>query len=84
MVRKPDRYSFKIASLLKQISAAGGKQMHLEPIQFHKYDLQKKLCVVETQDYYLQRTSIFRKSNQLLLCYVKPQALLQKTQYHDG
>ena len=36
MVRKPDRYIFKITSLLKQTSATGGKQRHLEPIRFLK------------------------------------------------
>ena len=39
MVRKPDRYILKITSLLKQTSATGGKQRHLEPIKFLKYDL---------------------------------------------
>ena len=36
MVRKPNLYIFKIASLLKQTSATGGKQRHLEPIRFLK------------------------------------------------
>ena len=72
MVKKPDCYIFKIESLLKQTSAAGGKQRHLEPIKFVKYHVQKKLCIVDTLDCYLERTSKFRKSNQLLLCYAKP------------
>ena len=72
MLRKPDSYVFKIESLLKQTSAAGGKHRHLEPIKFSRYDTQNKLCVVATLDCYLERTSKFRKSNQLLLCYAKP------------
>ena len=72
MLWKPDSYVFKIESLLKQTSAAGGKHRHLEPIKFSIYDMQNKLCVVATLDCYLERTSKFRKSNQLLLCYAKP------------
>ena len=72
MLRKPDCYVFKIESLLKQTSASGGKHRHLEPIKFTRYHVQNKLCVVDTLDCYLDRTSKFRKSNQLLLCYAKP------------
>ena len=57
---------------MKQTSANGGKFKHLEPIQFVRYQVQKKLCVVDTLDCYSERTSKFRKSNQLLLCYAKP------------
>lgn len=72
MLRKSDSYIFKIDSLLKQTSSHGGKQRHLEPIKFVRYSIQKKLCIVDTLDCYLERTSKFRKSNQLLLCYAKP------------
>ena len=35
---KPGEYSFQINSLLKQTSASGGRQRHLQPVIFKKYD----------------------------------------------
>ena len=79
MLRKPDAYVFKIETLLKQTSANGGQRRHLELIKFCRYNIQNKLCVVDTLDCYLERTSKFRKSNQLLLCYAKPHGPVAKT-----
>jgi len=73
MVRKPDVFTFKVMSLLKQSSASGGKQRHLAPIGFKKYTGDKRLCVYTMLEEYLHRTSSYRGSClQLLLCYTKP------------
>ena len=43
---KPGEYSFHIMSLLKQTSASGGKQRHLQPVIFKKYEHDSSLCVL--------------------------------------
>lgn len=40
--------------------------------QSNLLDIMYKVCVVNTLDCYLERTSRFKKSDQLLLCYAKP------------
>ena len=67
---KPGEYSFRITSLLKQTSASGGRQRHLQPVLFKKYDHDKRLSLLEE---YIARTVKLRGScSQLLLCHVKP------------
>ena len=41
---KSGEYFFRINSLLKQTSASGGRQRHLQPVIFRKYDHDKSLC----------------------------------------
>ena len=70
---KPDEYSFRITSLLKQTSANGGRHRHLQPVIFKKYDHDKILCVFFLLEEYIARTVKLRGScSQLLLCHVKP------------
>ena len=70
---KPGEYSFRITSLLKQTSASGGRQRHLQPVIFKKYDHDKSLCVFSLLEEYIARTVKLRGScSQLLLCHVKP------------
>ena len=70
---KPGEYSFRITSLSKQNSASGGRQRHLQPVIFKKYDHDKSLRVFSLLEKYIARTVKFRGScSQLLLCHVKP------------
>ena len=70
---KPGKYSFHIMSLLKQTSAGGGKQRHLQPVIFKKYEHDSSLCVFTLLDEYVSRTNELRGScSQLLLCLAKP------------
>lgn len=66
-------------SLLKQTSAGGGKQRHLQPVTFKKYDHDETLCVFTLLAEYISRTSPLRGSNtQLLLCHTKPHSPASK------
>ena len=70
---KPGEYSFRIMSLLKQTSASGGKQRHLQPVIFKKYEHDSSLCVFTLLEEYVSRTAELRGScSQLLLCHAKP------------
>ena len=73
---KPGEYSFRITSLLKQTSASGGRQRHLQPVLFRKYDHDKGLCVFTLLEEYIARTVKLRGScSQLLLCHAKPNTI---------
>lgn len=73
MQTKAGEYVFQITSLLKQTSANGGRQRHLQPIVLKKYDHDKTLCVFTLLQEYLKRTAKFRGScSQLLICHCKP------------
>ena len=64
---KPGEYSFRITSLLKQTSASGGRQRHLQPVLLKKYmyDHDKRLCVFSLLEEYIAR---FMFSTITLLC----------------
>jgi len=71
MQTKAGEYVFQITSILKQTSAYGGRQRHLQPIVLKKYD--KTLCVFTLLQEYLMRTAKLRGScSQLLICHSKP------------
>ena len=64
---------FRINSLLKQTSASGGRQRHMQPVIFKKYDHDRSLRVFSLLMEYIARTVKLRGScSQLLLCHVKP------------
>ena len=54
---KPGEYSFHIMSLLKQTSVRGGKQKHLQPVIFKKYEHDSSLCVFTLLEEYAIRTA---------------------------
>ena len=57
-------------SLLKQTSAGGGKQRHLQPVTFKKYEHDSSFCVYTLLAEYITRTAQLRGSTtQLLLCH---------------
>ena len=69
---KPGEYSFHIMSLLKQTSASGGKQRHLQPVIFRNMNM-TAVCVFTLLEEYLIRTAQLRSSSsQLLLYHTKP------------
>ena len=69
---KPGEYSSHIMSLLKQSSASGGKQRHLQPVIFMKYEHDRSLCVFTLLEEYVSSTTELRGScSQLLLCHAK-------------
>ena len=57
MQTKAGEYVFQIASILKQTSASGGSQRHLQHIVLKKYDHDKTLCVFTLLQDYLMRTA---------------------------
>ena len=68
MSPSPDRYVFKISSLLKQSKGFGH---HLQPIVLERYTPDDKLCVVTMLEEYLKKTASVRAKPQLLLCHAK-------------
>ena len=59
---KAGEYVFQITSILKQTSANGGRQRHLQAIVLKKYDHDKTLCVFTLLQEYLMRTAKLRSS----------------------
>ena len=69
----PDKYIFHVSFVLKQTSAKGGKNRHLQPIVFNRYTLDNSLCVVELLKAYLKKTASMRKdTRQLFICHAAP------------
>ena len=73
MCISPGKYTFYISSQLKQTSAKGAQNRHLFPVLFRSFTLDKRLCVVELLEAYINRTAPLRKgTKQLLICYKAP------------
>ena len=53
-------------------------RMHMAPLKFKPYIREDKLCVVTHLKHYLQRTSVFRRSQKLFLSYIKPHSAVGK------
>ena len=62
----PGKYSFRINLLLKQTGASGGRQRHLQPVIFKKYDHDKSLSVFSLLEEYIARTAFLPVSRSRL------------------
>lgn len=70
-----DCYIFKITEKVKQTRPG----VHIQPLNFQKYPIDAKLCVVTYLREYIKRTSSLRGSaKQLLISFVKPHAEVSK------
>ena len=63
-------YVFFVDQKVKQTRVG----FHIEPIRFLEYPSDKRLCVFTHLNEYIQRTKPIRKSDQLLISYLKPHA----------
>ncbi|XP_057294577.1 uncharacterized protein LOC130623096 [Hydractinia symbiolongicarpus] len=71
--RSSDMYTFYISTIMK--TTKPGK--HQEPLQFEKYHLDNRICIVHCLDEYLRRTDLIRENlenqpRELLLSYAYP------------
>lgn len=68
LVIDKDKAVFRVKKLLKQ-SRPG---YHLGDLEFARFSVCRRLCVVTHLKVYLSKTEEFRKSNRLLLSYIEP------------
>ena len=63
-----EEYIFHVTQKVKQTRVG----FHIEPLQFIRYPLDQKICIVSHLDEYVERTRSIRKSNQLLVSFLRP------------